>query len=224
MKAIGYVRVSTEEQAREGISLPAQEAKIRAYAELNDLTLIDVIADAGRSGKNTDRDGLRRVLAMVEARDAEAVIVYKLDRMSRRVVDTLTIIERIEGAGAALHSIAERVDTKSAIGKFFLNITASFAQMERDAIAERTALALAHKQAQGEHVGRVPYGSALENKRLVPVEGEAHVAALILALRRAGQSLQGIADELARRGIPTQRGGRWQAQTVSNILSRAATA
>lgn len=221
MKAVGYVRVSTDEQAREGISLAAQEAKVRAYCELNDLELTAIVSDAGKSGKTTDREGLQAVLAMVESGEVQAVVVYKLDRLSRRVVDTLTLIERIEATGAGFHSIAEKVDTKSAIGRFFLTITAAFAQMERDTISERTAAALAHKVEQGEHVGRTPYGYRIEGAKLAAVESQAVVIATAVELRAQGLTLRAIADELNRRGIATQRGGRWQAQTVKNILSRA---
>jgi DNA invertase Pin-like site-specific DNA recombinase len=221
MKAAGYVRVSTEEQAREGISLAAQEAKIRAYAELRDLALVAVVADAGRSGTDTDREGLRQVLALVGDGQVGAVVVYKLDRLSRRVVDTLTLIERIEAAGVAFHSIVEKVDTKSAIGRFFLTITAAFAQMERDTIAERTAGALAHKKALGEPVGRAPYGFAIHGTTLAPVDDQAPIIARIQALRAAGLTLRAIAGELNAQGIPTQRGGRWSPQTVANILGRA---
>lgn len=219
LKAIGYIRVSTDEQAREGISLAAQAAKIRAYADLNDLELVEIIEDAGKSGKSLEREGIQALLAKVRSKEAQAVIVYKLDRLSRRVVDTLSVIEQVESAGAGFHSIQERVDTKSAIGRFFLTITAAYAQMERDTIAERTAGALAHKKAIGEHVGRVPYGFTLTGKTLT--KSDAGVIAMIAGWRHEGMTLSEIASELTARGIPTQRGGRWQAKTISNILNRA---
>jgi DNA invertase Pin-like site-specific DNA recombinase len=224
MRAVGYGRVSTEEQAREGISLAAQEAKIQAYAELNDLELVDVVIDAGKSGKTTDRDGLQKVLSMVKSGEVQAVVVYKLDRLSRRVIDTLTNIEQIEAAGAAFHSIVEKVDTKSAIGRFFLTITAAFAQMERDTISERTSAALRHKIEQGEHVGRVPYGYQIEGTSLVAIQKDSAVITQILELREDGLTLRAIANELNHRQVPTQRGGRWQAQTVANIIKRAVAA
>lgn len=221
MKAIGYIRVSTEEQAKEGISLAAQEAKIRAYASLNDLELTAVITDAAKSGKTTDREGLQQALAMIASGEAQAIIVCKLDRLSRRVVDTLTLIEQIEKTGAAFHSIAEKVDTKSAVGRFFLTIAAAFSQMERDTISERTAAALAHKIELGEHVGRIPYGYRLDGAALVEDQEEAAVIVQVMEMREDGLTLRAIADELNSRQIKTQRGGRWQAQTVKNLISRA---
>jgi len=222
MKAIGYIRVSTTEQAAEGVSLKAQTAKIHAYCELNDLELIKIIEDAGKSGKTTDRPGLTEALAVLESGEAAAIVVYKLDRLSRKTSDTLELIERIETAGAAFHSISEKIDTKSALGKFFLTITAAFAQMERDTIAERTKEALAHKQAQGEHVGSVPFGYVLDGERLANHEAEAAVIARVVDLRNAGQTLQEIADTLNAEGISTKRGGRWYPTTVKNILERVA--
>ena len=86
-KAIGYVRVSTEGQATEGVSLDAQASKIRAYCELNDFELVEIICDAGKSAKNTDRDGLQQCLTMLSNNEASAFVVYKLDRLSRKVLD-----------------------------------------------------------------------------------------------------------------------------------------
>ena len=222
MKAIGYTRVSTEEQVREGISLAAQEAKIRAYCELHDLELVAVLDDAGLSGKDTKRQGLQKVLRMVEDREVQAVVVYKLDRLSRRAVDTLTMVEAIEKAGGSFHSIQEKVDTKSAVGRFFLTITAAFAQMERDLISERTSEVLRYKLDQGEHVGRTPFGFQIDGKKLVAIIEQAHVIEAILAWREAGMSLREIATELNAQGYPTQRGGKWGPQTVKNIIERAA--
>lgn len=223
MKAIGYARVSTQDQATEGVSLEAQEAKIRAYCLVNDLDLVAVVVDGGLSGKTTDREGLQQVLDLVDAGDVQAVVVAKLDRLSRRVVDTLALIETIEAAGVAFHSIAEKVDTKSAIGKFFLTITAAFAEMERNTIAERTAAALAHKQSIGEHVGSVPFGFKMDRQggQLVPVAEEAAVVARAAELRASGMTLQAIADVLNGEGIPTRRGGEWRPCTVRALVLRA---
>ncbi len=144
MKTIGYIRVSTDEQAREGISLESQKAKITAYCELNDLELVGIIEDAGKSGKDLNREGIQSLITEIKARRIDAVVVYKLDRLSRRVRDTLSLMDIIEKKNIAFHSITERIDTKSAMGKFFLNIMASMNQWERDTISERTKDALQH--------------------------------------------------------------------------------
>ena len=131
-KALGYVRVSTTEQATEGISLDNQKSKIRAYCEIQDMHLIEIIVDAGKSGKNLNREGIQQLMSAIKKRSVEAVIVYKLDCLSRKVIDTLSLIETIEKSGVTFHSLNEKIDTGTAMGRFFLNITASLAQMERD--------------------------------------------------------------------------------------------
>jgi len=196
MKAIGYIRVSTEDQAREGISLDNQEAKINAYASLNDLDLIEVIRDEGASGKDLDREGMKRLLEMVEASRIEAIIVYKLDRLSRKTIDTLNLIEMFEGKGIAFHSISEKVDTKSATGKFFLTIISAIAQMERDLIAERTKDALSHKKVKREWLGRIPFGFKIEDNHLVEDPDQIKVIQKAKRLRRAGKTLRDIAKAL----------------------------
>ena len=158
MRAIGYVRVSTDEQAREGISLENQHAKIRTYCDLNDLELVGIIEDAGKSGKDLNRDGIQDLMNRIGRREIDAVVVYKLDRLSRRVRDTLQLMELVEKKSVAFHSITERIDTKSAMGKFFLNIMASMNQWERDTISERTRDALHLKIIKNERAGQVPYG------------------------------------------------------------------
>jgi DNA invertase Pin-like site-specific DNA recombinase len=192
MKAIGYIRVSTEDQAREGISLDAQKAKIEAYAAINDLALVEVIRDEGASGKDLEREGMANLLDLVESGKVEAVIVYKLDRLSRRTLDTLSLIEKLESKGIAFHSISEKVDTKSATGKFFLTIISAVAQMERDLIAERTKDALVHKKQIGEWTGRIPFGFRVENNRLVEDPDQIRVIQKAKRLRRSGKSLREI--------------------------------
>jgi len=196
MKAIGYIRVSTEDQAREGISLDNQEAKIKVYASLNDLDLVEVIRDEGASGKNLDREGMKRLLEMVKACRIEAIIVYKLDRLSRKTIDTLNLIEMFESKGIAFHSISEKVDTKSATGKFFLTIISAIAQMERDLIAERTKDALSHKKVKKEWMGRIPFGFKIEDNRLVEDPEQMKTIQKAKRMKRAGKTLRDISKAL----------------------------
>jgi len=196
VKAVGYIRVSTEDQAREGISLEHQEAKVRAYASINDLELVEIICDEGASGKNLEREGVKKLLNLVESGKVEAVIVYKLDRLSRKTLDTLGLIEIFEERGIAFHSISEKVDTKNAMGKFFFTIISALAQMERDLISERTKDALRHKRQKGEWTGRVPFGFRLENNRLIEDPDQIKVIQKAKKLRRSGKSLREISKAL----------------------------
>src|SRR4051794_36808315 len=110
-KTIAYLRVSTEKQADRGVSLDAQRAKVLAYAELYDLELLEVIVDAGQSAKSLHRPGLQRALGMLKAGDAEALLVVKLDRLTRSVVDLGTLVERYFAPGkVALLSVGEQID------------------------------------------------------------------------------------------------------------------
>ncbi len=222
--AAGYIRVSTQEQAQEGVSLSMQAEKIKAYCALNDLTLVGIYGDPGISGKSIkSRPGIQAVLSLVKAKRISAVVVYKLDRIGRNTVETLDIAKRMDKAGVALHSITEKLDTQSALGRFFFTMTASLAEMERALIAERTSSALALKRSKGEKTGGFcPYGYRSVEGKLVPDADEQRLIKRIKTLRRKGYSYQRIADTLTEKGIFTRKGTRFQATQVSRILKRAA--
>lgn len=159
-RAIGYIRVSTDKQADHGISLDAQRAKVEAYASLYDLNLVEVIVDAGASTKTLDRPRLQKALALLKSGKADALIVVKLDRLTRSVADLGTLVEK-HFQKAALLSVAEQIDTRSAAGRLVLNVLASVAQWEREAIGERTSAAMQHLKSQGKRVGHIPFDSCL---------------------------------------------------------------
>lgn len=139
-RAVAYVRVSTEKQADAGQSLEAQQAKLAAYASLYELELVEVVVDAGVSAKTLNRPGLQRALAMLESGAADALVVVKLDRLTRSVRDLGELVEGVFAEkGAALLSVSEQIDTRSAAGRLVLNVLASVSQWEREAIGERTA-------------------------------------------------------------------------------------
>src|SRR3974390_160364 len=117
MQAIGYIRVSTDQQADRGVSLAAQRERVRAMATVQGANLIDVVVDGGESAKSMNRPGLQRVLALVNPGKCQAVIVAKLDRLTRSVKDLCTLLERFERRGVALVSVAESLDTSSAAGR-----------------------------------------------------------------------------------------------------------
>jgi len=196
-KALGYARVSTEEQAKEGVSLHAQEEHIRRYCELYGLYLSDVLIDEGRSGKDMDRPAMRELVERVERGEAEAVIFFRLDRIGRNTVDVLNFAKNLKEAGIALHSVTERIDTDSANGTFFFTLLAALAEMERRQIAERTEAALAHKKAQGEWVGRPPVGYQVAEGQLIPDPNAVGLLAKAKRLRRQGKSVRAIAKRLS---------------------------
>lgn len=233
MRVIGYARVSTDEQATSGVSLEAQAEKIRQYAALYALDLVAVVS-ASESAKSLERDGLRRALGMLDQGDADGLVVAKLDRLTRSVVDLGSLLQRYFGDGARCHlfSVADAVDTRTAAGRLVLNVIMSVAQWERETNVERTRDALAHKRARGERTGGIPYGWDLDPSgplnaagrpaRLVVNAAEATIVARILELAAAGRSPRAIAGELERLGVPTKLGrGPWRHSAVTRILARA---
>jgi site-specific DNA recombinase len=223
MTAVGYVRVSTEDQAKEGVSLENQKSKIMAYCQLKDLELREVIEDAGISAKNLRRPGVQRVLRLARKKEIDAVVVYKLDRIFRSTVDALETTKAFDKWGVSFHSIEETLDTRSAMGRFFFTLTAALAEMERRLIGERTKAALAHKRSKSEKTGGdIPYGFDLTPHGLLTQNTDQQkVIRLIRKLHGQGFSLRGICSELEREGHQTKRGNvRWHPETIAHILKR----
>lgn len=221
-RAVAYVRVSTEKQADQGVSLDAQQAKVAAYAALYDLELVEVIVDAGVSAKSLDRPGLRRALGALDSGAANALLVVKLDRLTRSVRDLGDLVERYFAEGrAALLSVGEQIDTRTAAGRLVLNVLASVSQWEREVIGERTSAAMLHKSASGGFVGGVPpYGwKAGDNGQLVEVAEEQAVLAAAASLRRAGLSLRQVSRELAVRGFVSRSGLPFAATQVARMVA-----
>lgn len=219
--AIGYVRVSTEGQAKEGVSLDAQQQKIEAWCLANDVALGGLFVDAGLSGKRADnRPELQNALSAV-TRSKGVLVVYSLSRLARSTKDTIVIAERLDKAGADLVSLSEKLDTTSAAGKMVFRMMAVLAEFERDQISERTSTAMAHKKSKGERVGTVPFGFRLldDGRSLVQDEREQAVIELMELLRESGFSYGAVAELLNRKSVPTKKhGARWQGTTVRNIL------
>ncbi|MGA3028028.1 MAG: recombinase family protein [Bryobacteraceae bacterium] len=222
MKTVGYVRVSTDKQADRGVSLDAQAEKIRAMAVVHGAELIDTIVDGGESAKSLNRPGMARLLALVDSGEVQAVIVAKLDRLTRSVKDLCTLLERFERRGVALISVAESLDTGSAAGRLVLNIMTAVSQWEREAIGERTRDAMSHKRKNGERVGNMQYGYRLSSDRqhLEPDPGEQEALAEIRRLRSDGMPLRGIAAALNHRAYRTRRGTAWRLESVARVLNR----
>jgi site-specific DNA recombinase len=220
MEAVGYIRVSTEDQARNGVSLEAQSAAIQAWAASLQVSILMTCEDAGISGTGIrQRPGLQRSLALACERKA-VLVVYSLSRLSRSTKDTLQIAEKLDKAGADLVSLSERIDTTSASGKMVFRLMAVLNEFERDQVAERTSAALQHKKAQGLVYSPVPYGYERQGDTLVPVEAEQKVLKLMQSLRSQGRSYAWIASQMTSKGIPTKNGGQWHPATVRGMVKR----
>lgn len=205
MRAVGYARVSTEEQADEGGSLEAQRAAIEREAERRGWELVEVFRDTASGKSLNGRHGLQKALRTLERREAGILVVAKLDRLSRSLKDFADMMERATRKGWALVALDLGVDTTTPSGELCAHLMASVAQWERRAIGQRTKDALAVKRAQGTRLGRPP---------ILPPG----VRRSIVRMRARGLSYAEIARRLNRRRVPTAQGGReWWPATVRKV-------
>jgi DNA invertase Pin-like site-specific DNA recombinase len=223
MESIGYIRVSTAEQARGGVSLDAQEARLRSYCAAAGLTLVEVVRDEGVSASKPlgSRPGGAALLRAVARREVRHVVVVTLDRAFRNTIDCLTTVQAWDQANVALHLVdhgGQSINTKTAVGRMFLTMLAGFAEMERRLAGERITVSLAHKREQRKVYGPVAFGFDRHGDRLIPNVAEQKVIRQMRRWRQAGRSLGWIADTLTRRGITAKRRGRWNAYGVRYIL------
>ena len=220
-KAVAYVRVSSEEQASEGVSLDAQEARIRAYCAASGLELVGVYRDDGvRGGTPLEkRPQGALLLQTLTAGEAAHVIAVKLDRVFRNTLDCLSNIERWDRLGVGVHLLDLSVNTTTAAGRAFLQMAAAFAEMERGLVRERTETALAHKKAKRQVYSQTPYGYDRHDNDLRPNANEQAVIFRIKQMDAVGIPMMRIAETLNAESVPTKKGGQWHASTVKAILT-----
>jgi DNA invertase Pin-like site-specific DNA recombinase len=206
MQVIGYVRVSTEEQHKSGAGLAAQRAAIEAECQRRGWELVEVIEDAGYSAKDMKRPGVQIALETLRSGAAGALVVAKLDRLSRSMLDFTAVMAQASKQGWALVALDCAVDTTTPAGEAMAHVLATFAQFERRLIGQRTREAMAEKRKQGVRFGR-------------PVSLPADVRERIAGEREGGKSLAAIAAALNDDGVATAQGGRqWWPSTVRNSL------
>jgi DNA invertase Pin-like site-specific DNA recombinase len=218
-QAIGYLRVSTASQVRDGISLEAQEERIRAWCAREGVPLTGVYSDAGVSGRRDDRPGLRAALEACKRGDT--LVVYALSRLGRSTRHTLDTVSQLNARGVEFLSLSESFDGNRASGRLMLGVLALLGQFEAELIGERTSLALQHLKAQGRYTGGwLPFGYSLgENQILIPIPGEQEILDLARRLRWAGHSLRTISTLLADRGMRSRNGAAFAASQVARMLS-----
>jgi len=222
MRAIGYVRVSTKDQAENGVSLNEQSVKINAMCLARGDELLEIIED-GESGKDLNRPGFQRLKAIVEKQPkaVDCVIVCKLDRLTRSLGDLADLLVLFEKCDVALVSLAESLDTKSAAGRLVINVMGAVSQWEREVISERTKAALAYKKSQGQRVGNIQYGWCLspDGKSLLPKPYEASIVCLIKRMRSEGHmSYRDIAKMLNKNGYKNRNGNSWRHEAVEDVF------
>ena len=206
MIAFGYVRVSTAEQAAGGLGLDAQRAAIRSACEHRGWTLHAVYEDAGVSATSTNRPGLRKALVACRSHDEALLIVAKLDRLSRSLLEFTALVERMKNEPWRLVALDLGVDTTTPNGEFVANVMSSFAQFERQMISVRTKEALAAARERGVRVGR-------------PSTIQDDLRRTIVELSAAGWTASAISTRLEQNGVLAPHGGqRWHKSTVTRVI------
>jgi site-specific DNA recombinase len=222
IRTVGYVRVSTDMQAEHGVSLDAQRAKMRSYAASHGLELVAIEGDEGISGKSIkNRPGLKRAFAYLDDGRADAVLIDRLDRLSRDRADTETLLNTYFGPKSPfqIFSMSEPIGTKTAAEKLSTGMQAEYAEFFRRQLGERVRDAMAHKKARGERVSRhLPYGKKLAADG-VHLEDDANEIQWMVKIKRWKRRLsyQRIADKLNDAGVPA-RGSQWSAMAVWHLF------
>jgi DNA invertase Pin-like site-specific DNA recombinase len=205
-KVVGYVRVSTDEQGLNGAGLDAQRAAIEAECERRGWKLVRIEEDV-LSGRSLNRPGLQRAIDSCQDGSVAGVLVAKLDRPSRSLIDFAGLLEQARREGWNLVALDLGVDLSSPSGEFLASVMASAAQWERRIIGQRTKEALAVKKALGVRLGR-------------PASIPEKLAKRIRRMRATGMTLQAICDTLNTEQVPTPRGGRiWRPTSLRAVLA-----
>ncbi len=223
MKVGIYVRVSTQEQAKEGYSIPTQIRLLEMYCESQGWSNFEVYADEGFSAKDTNRPNLKRLRKDIEKGRVKILLVYRLDRLTRSVRDLYDILSFLDEHGCAFRSATENYDTTSAMGRMFIGLIALLAQWERENLGERVAVNLQEKVlVKKEPVGIQPFGYRYEGKNRVIDEEEKKVIFLMIELFEKHSSISTVVRELNKRGLRTRRKTPWHHIGVRDILRNPA--
>ena len=205
------------------MSLDAQRGRIRAWCEAADANLLTVVEDLGVSGSRRlhDRPGGSEIAALLNQLQpaADAVAVVRLDRLGRDAAETLELLKRFASGRVGLVSIIDRLDLTSPQGRAMAGVSAVFAQLERELIAQRTAEALSELRNQGRIYGPIPFGYDGVDGQLVESPAEQVVLDFMQAMRRGGMSYARIAAWLNAERIPSKQGGLWYAMSVRSVLA-----
>ncbi|SES94103.1 site-specific DNA recombinase [Oceanobacillus limi] len=219
MRTALYIRVSTREQT-EGFSISAQKRQLAAYCESQGWEVVGYYVEEGVSAKNTNRPELKRMMSHIENGLIDCVLVYKLDRLTRSVLDLYNLLQKFEENNCKFKSATEVYDTTSAIGRMFITLVASFAQFERERLAERVSMGMEQMTREGKWKGGEPgYGHRYINNEFVIVEDEASNLRLMYDWYLSGMSDNKIARELRKRNITTRGGAEWSEAHVRYSLT-----
>lgn len=221
MKTAIYIRVSTEEQAKEGYSIPAQRNRLEAFCVSQGWDVMGYYVDDGKSAKDTNREELQRMIKHIEEGFIECVLVYRLDRLTRSVRDLYDLLDIFEKHNCKFKSATEVYDTTTSMGRLFITIVAALAQWERENLGERVKMGMQEKASEGKWVMNLPpYGYEIdkENDTLKIIESEAITVRKIFKRYIDGLGCAKIARELNRLHVATKKQGTWSQTTIRQML------
>jgi len=213
-----YVRVSTEDQAKEGYSLDAQVKRLSDYCKFHDLEIAGLYRDEGYSGRNPFRPEYRRMMESIDSWDG--ILVLKMDRIHRNSRNFTAMMDTLRKHGKEFISMNEKLNTENAMGRFVMDIIQRVAQLESEQIGDRVRIGMARKAEIGDgNMGSPdPYGYTHRDGKLIVKEDEAENVREMFRLKVSGNGPSAIADWLNRSSVPSKTGKTWSRQAVSHIL------
>ncbi|WP_341356676.1 recombinase family protein [Rossellomorea sp. y25] len=218
-----YIRVSTEEQAREGFSISAQREKLKAFCHIHDWDSYKFYVDEGISGKDTQRPQLQLMLEHIKQGHINTVLVYRLDRLTRSVLDLYQLLDVFEKNNCKFKSATEVYDTTTAMGRMFITLVAAMAQWERENLGERVRMGQIEKARQGKYSAKAPFGyDKDQNDVLVINKSEKEIIIDMIKKLEQGYSLRQLALYMDNTGAKPVRGYQWHITSVKGILTNPA--
>lgn len=219
MRACIYIRVSTEEQAQEGFSLAAQEERCKQFIESQGWEFTGTYKDEGFSAKNLERPGVQEVLQAVREKEFDVLVVYRLDRLVRSVLDLHYVLDLLDQHNVMFKSTTEVFDTTTATGRLFISIIGSLAQWERENLAERVKLGMEKRVMEGKRGGGIaPYGFRYgKDRELLPYEPEAAVVRRAFELYKT-KGIRQIVTIFNEEGIKNRDGNKWKVNNIYYMI------
>lgn len=219
MKALSYIRVSTDMQVQEGVSLENQAERIRAYCQYKGFDVVAEIQDAGFSGGiNRAREGFVHLLDLVESGQVNIIVLYSLERLSRDMLTLLALERLLDEHDIELHTVEGQIDTSTPSGWMSFAMQAFMGEMERRQIKHRTKRAMEHKKSHGQVVGSIPYGYRREGKDLVPDIEEQRIVRSVNDMYQSGMRLSEIVGTLNSEQMTTRDNNPWSPQQVKRLI------
>ena len=223
MKTGIYIRVSTEEQAKTGFSIRAQQEKLVSYANIRGWDIHDIYIDEGISGKNLEREAIKRLINDIKQQKINNVLVFKIDRLTRSTKDLIELLELFKDYNCDFNSLTESIDTSSPTGRMFIKIIGLFAEFERETIVERIKLGLERKVKEGYSLCSSTTSYGYDRKKGEKVQNinieESKIVKMIYDMYLNNVSINDIKRHLTSNRIKTKKNKEWSNKMILNILT-----